>query len=300
MIGDAYRAAIRASQLSIASNIVFAAIKIVAGVLGKSYALVADGIESMADVVSSAIVWGGLSLAGKPPDSMHPYGHGKAETLASVAVAFSLLAAAVLIAVQSIREIRVPHHAPHPLTLPVLVLVVVGKESLSRLLLRRGVATGSSALQGDAWHHRSDALTSGAAFVGIAVALIGGKGFESADDWAALAACGVILYNGVRLLQPALHEAMDAAAPPETESEVRRLAAGVAGVVDVEKCRIRKSGLHLLMDIHITVAARLSVREGHAIAHEVKDRLTGSHLRIADVTVHVEPDDLAMAKNKSL
>jgi cation diffusion facilitator family transporter len=207
-------------------------------------------------------------------------------------VAVFLIGAAILIAVQSIREILTPHHTPAWYTLLVLVLVIITKEVLYRRMFRIGQSLDSSALKSDAWHHRSDAITSAAAFLGISIALIGGPGYEAADDWAALLACSVILFNGFRLLRPALDEVMDAAAPSEVEKQIRSIATGIEGVVEVEKCRIRKSGLGFLMDIHVVVNGDLSVREGHKIGHVVKERLLGSLLPISDVIIHIEPDGL--------
>jgi cation diffusion facilitator family transporter len=283
---------LRVSGVAIAVNLVLAIIKIAAGLIGNAYALVADGIESTADIFSSLIVWGGLRISAKPPDSNHPYGHGKAESIAGIMVSLFLLGAAVLIAVQSIREILTPHQLPAWYTLLVLAIVIITKETLFRFVFRTGEALESTALRGDAWHHRSDALTSFAAFVGITIALVGGKGYENADDWAALLACGVIIFNGIRILRPAVREVMDAAAPANIERAVRQIAREVDGVLDVEKCRIRKSGLGLLMDIHVMVHGEISVRQGHEIGHRVKDRLLDSHLSVQDVVVHVEPYDL--------
>ncbi len=281
---------LRISGSAIAVNIILALIKITTGIIGNSYALIADGIESTMDIVSSLIVWGGLRISIKPPDKSHPYGHGKAESMAGVVVAISLLIASAIIAVQSIREIKNPHHAPAWYTLVVLVGIIITKEFLFRKMGKIGEVLGSSALKSDAWHHRSDALTSVAAFIGISIALVGGSGYEAADDWAALIACSVIIYNGVRLLLPALNEVMDGAAPDEIEDQIRNIAANVEGVIEIEKCRIRKSGLGLLMDIHVVVRGDISVQEGHQIGHEVKNNLLESEIRITDVTVHVEPD----------
>jgi cation diffusion facilitator family transporter len=277
---------------AIAINLVLALVKISTGVLGNSYAMIADGIESTADIFSSLMVWSGLRLSSKPPDQSHPYGHGKAESLAGLMVAVFLIGAAILIAVQSIREILTPHHTPAWYTLLVLVLVIITKEVLYRRMFRIGQSLDSSALKSDAWHHRSDAITSAAAFLGISIALIGGPGYEAADDWAALLACSVILYNGFRLLRPALDEVMDAAAPSDVEKQIRSIATDIEGVVEVEKCRIRKSGLGFLMDVHVVVNGDLSVREGHKIGHVVKERLLGSLLPISDVIIHIEPDGL--------
>ncbi|MGH8017549.1 MAG: cation diffusion facilitator family transporter [Opitutaceae bacterium] len=284
-----HRTGLRATWVSVVANPLLALVKIVAGVAGNSYALVADGIESTADVFSSLIVWKALRVSTKPADEEHPYGHGKAESLAGIGVALGLMAAALAIAVQSVREIVTPHHAPAPFTLAVLLVVIVMKELLFRFVGRAGAELGSSALQGDAWHHRSDAITSAAAFIGITVALIGGDGYESADDWAALLACIVIAHNGVKLLQPALNEIMDATASASVIARVRELAGNVEGVRATEKLRVRKSGLGLLMDIHVIVDGELSVRVGHEIAHRVKDALLASELPVEDVVVHIEP-----------
>jgi cation diffusion facilitator family transporter len=282
--------ALRLSKTSLGINVALAAIKIATGVLGNSYVLIADGIESAADVFTSFVVWSGLRVSTLPADANHPYGHGKAEAIASAIVSLSLLGAAIIIALQSVREILSPQGPPQKFTLIVLVAVIIIKEALFRRVLRTGTSLDSSALRADAWHHRSDALTSAAAFIGIVIALAGGKGFEAADDWAALVACGIIAWNGVRLLRGTLDEMMDAAVSPEIVREVRELAASVEGVREIEKCRIRKLGLHLGLDIHVVVDGDLSVRRGHAIAHEVEAKLRSSQHRINDVTVHIEPD----------
>ncbi len=279
----------RASLVSVIANPLLALGKIVAGVLGNSYALIADGIESTTDIFSSLVVWKALRVSARPADREHPYGHGKAESIAGLLVAAALMAAALLIAVQSVREIITPHHAPAPFTLVVLVVVVVTKELLYRYVGGAGDALGSTALKSDAWHHRSDAITSAAAFVGIAIALLGGPGYEAADDWAALVACAIISYNGVQLFRPALAEIMDAAVSRETETHVRHIGCAVEGVREIEKCRIRKSGFGLLMDIHVVVDGELSVRDGHVIAHRVKDALMTCELPVHDVVVHIEP-----------
>jgi len=282
--------ALQLSKAALAINIVLAIAKIAAGVFGNSYVLIADGIESSADVVTSLIVWASLRYATRPADADHPYGHGKAEPLASALVSLALLAAAVLIAIQSVREILTPHDAPALFTLPVLVAVIIIKEILYRRVGKTGATLDSAVLKADAWHHRSDALTSAAALVGIVIALVGGPGFEMADDWAALVACGIVAWNGVRLLRGTLDEIMDAAVSPNIMREVRKLAASVEGVIEIEKCRIRKSGLHLALDIHVVVDGDLSVRRGHQIAHEVEAKLRASQHRINDATVHIEPD----------
>ncbi len=271
-------------------NAVLAAVKFAGGVLGNTYALVADGVESLLDIVSSFLVWAGFRVAAHPPDDDHPYGHGKAEPLAALAVACFILGAAVWIAWHAVQEIRHPHGAPAWWTLVLLAGVIVTKTWFSRRLDAVGRKVGSTALGAEALHHWSDALTSAAAFVGIAIALWGGDGYEAADDWAALLACLVIAVNGVLMFRRAVGDVMDVAVSPELEQEVRVLALAVPGVAALDKCRVRKSGLNHLVDIHVRVDGNLSVREGHDIAHAVKDTLLASvpHA-ITDVAVHIEP-----------
>jgi cation diffusion facilitator family transporter len=270
-------------------NLVLGVVKLAGGILGHSYALIADAAESLLDTLSSLLVWAGFRVAAKPPDADHPYGHGKASALSGLAVAGVVFAAALVIATESVHAILTPHRGPHWLTLPLLAAAVVVKEFFSRRMLRLDAKFGATALKAEAWHHRSDAFTSGAAFIGIAIGVIGGKGYEAADDWAALAACVLIAFNGVGIARGALGEIMDAAVPVEVEAEIRRLAGAVPGVRYVEKCRVLRSGLSLLVDIHVHVDGALSVREGHAIAHAVKDALVSAPLAITDVAVHIEP-----------
>jgi cation diffusion facilitator family transporter len=270
-------------------NCVLAVAKITAGLLGNAYVLIADGIESALDIAGSAVIWGGLKFAARPPDATHPYGHGKAEPMAAGIVAAGVIIAAIALAIQSVREIFTPHHAPAPFTLIVLIVVIIVKEFLYRSVIRLGKNVASTAVQTDAWHHRSDALTSAAAFVGISIALVGGKGWESADDWAALFACAIIAANGYRLLFPAIHEMMDTAPRGEIVALIQGAACGVPGVIEVEKCLVRKMGLSFYVDLHVGVDGGISVRDGHEIAHLVKDAIKRTDSRIADVLVHVEP-----------
>ncbi len=275
--------------VGLSANVLLAVIKIVAGILGNSYALVADGIESTLDIFSSVVVLGGIKISSLPPDENHPYGHGKAESLAAMTVSLVLLMAGIGIAIKSSLEIMQPHHRPAFFTLVVLVGVIIVKETLFRLLFSVGKSVNSLSLETEAWHQRSDALTSTAAFIGISMAIAGGKGYERADDWAALAASGIIIFNGVHMLRNAVKEIMDYAPNPETEETIRSIAGRIAGVAAIEKCRVRKSGLNLFVDIHVEVNGDMQVHKAHAIAHEVKDALMKAPLGIADVLVHIEP-----------
>ncbi len=280
---------IRSTLVGIGINLALAAGKGLAGYLGNSYALIADAIESTSDVISSLVVFVGVHIAMRPPDENHPYGHGKAEPIAATVVAFALMGAAITIAIESVREIRIPHHAPAPFTLFVLAAVVLIKEVLFRYVIRVGEAVESTAVKTDAWHHRSDAITSAVAFVGISIALIGGAGYESADDWAALVAAGIIVINAYRLLVPAVAELTDAAPQTTIQEDVRRVAATVPGVRGLDKSAVRKMGFEFYVDIHVLVDGDLPVREGHRIAHEVKNAIRAAYPRVAEVLVHIEP-----------
>jgi len=276
-------------MVGVGVNTILAAVKISAGLVGHSYALIADGLESTLDIISSLVIWGGLVVAARPPDATHPYGHGKAEPMAAIGVALTVLVAAVALGAQSIHEIVTPHHAPAWWTLLILVVVVIVKELLFRRVLKVSEHIESSAVKTDAWHHRSDAITSLAAFIGISVALIGGPGYEPADDWAALAACGLIAWNGWRLLLPAVNETMDVAPPDTVVSAIRQVAAGVEHVERIEQCKVRKMGLDLFVDLHIEVDGDISVRQGHEIAHRVRDAVRAGNPAIVDVLIHIEP-----------
>jgi cation diffusion facilitator family transporter len=270
-------------------NVAFAFIKTAAGIFGNSYALIADGIESVLDVAGSIVIWGGLRFAARPPDETHPYGHGKAEPLTAIFVALGVLVAAVILAVQSIRTILLPHHTPAPFTLLVLLVVVIVKETLFRYVGRFGRSIESIAVEADAWRHRADVITSIAAFIGISIALIGGEKWQSADHWAAIFVCFVIATVGVRLLRPALHDILDTAPRGGIVESVRAAAASVPGVTEIDKCLVRKMGLDFYVDLHVKVDGNISVRDGHDIAHQVKDAIRRTNARIADVLVHVEP-----------
>ncbi len=271
-------------------NILLALVKLAGGVLGNTYALIADGVESIADIVSSILVWAGFRWAAKPPDADHPYGHGKAESVAALFVALFLFGATAWIVVHAVREIVTPHRAPAPWTLALLAGVVGAKVLFARRLSRVSDETGSTALAAESWHHKADALTSLAAFVGITIAVIGGARFASADDWAALLACLVIGYNGIRILRQALGDIMDLAVPETFEQEVRRVAMTVPDVRGLDKCQVRRSGLSHLVDIHVEVDPELTVRRGHEIAGAVKHALLRAPLQITHVMVHIEPE----------
>ena len=280
---------LRATFIGLAVNLVLAGAKLAAGILGHSHALVADAVESLADVFSSLIVWRGLVVAAAPPDEDHPYGHGKAEPIAAATVSAMLLLAAGWIIVKALEEIAEPHLAPAPFTLGVLLGVIVVKEGLFRFVLRESVSVQSSAVRTDAWHHRSDAITSFAAAIGIGIALVGGRGFEAADDWAAIAAACVIAWNGWRLLGPALNDLMDRSPNQEIIDRIRQIAEQAQDVAAVEKCLVRKMGYQYFVDMHVEVDPEMTVRRSHEIAHDVKNKITAALPAVRDVLVHIEP-----------
>jgi cation diffusion facilitator family transporter len=280
---------LRTTFLGLGVNALLSGAKFVTGILGHSHALIADAVESLADIFSSIVVWRALVLAAEPEDEDHPYGHGKAEPLAAAIVSTLLLLAALWIIMQAVREIAEPHTAPAPFTLIVLIAVVVVKESLFRFVLGESRAVESSAVHTDAWHHRSDVVTSLAAAVGITVSLIGGKGYESADDVAAIVAAFIIAWNGWRLLRPALSELMDRSPSREVVDRIRRAAEKAPGVERVEKCLVRKMGYCFYVDMHVEVNPQMTVQRSHEIAHDVKDKIRAEIPNVRDVLVHIEP-----------
>ncbi len=294
---DVYRG-IRSTQFGLLVNAVLAATKLVAGLAGNSYALVADAIESAADVMGSVIVWGGLAVAAQPADDNHPFGHGKAEAIAAAVVAVMLIGAAIGIAIESVAGIRTPHEVPEAWTLIVLVVVVAVKWTLSRRVASVATSIQSTAVQADAWHHLSDAITSAAAFIGIAVAVYGNRWFggnvpwSTADDWAALLASGVILYNGIVLARPAIHDLMDRMPGEDVVRPVRTTAEGVDGVLAVEKLWVRKTGLVYEATVHIQADPTMSLVDAHELGHRVQHAIRDSVPGVGYVTVHMEPYEL--------
>lgn len=281
--------AIKTTYFSIAGNFLLAVVKWLAGYFGNSYALIADAIESTADIFSSFLVLFGLKYAQRPADKNHPYGHGRIEPLVTFAVVGFLIISATIIAYESIQNIGTSHELPEPWTLFVLGVIIIWKETSYRIVLKKSKETGSSSLKADAWHHRSDAITSVAAFVGISVALILGEGFESADDFAALFASGFILYNCYLIFRPALGEIMDENVYQELIIEIKEKSLTVEGVLGTEKCFVRKSGTKYHIDLHVLVRRDKTVEQGHTIAHKLKDALREQMPQLGHVLIHIEP-----------
>ncbi len=279
----------RAAQVGMLVNLVLAIIKLIAGIVGHAYALVADAVESTADIFSSLVVYGGLRIAAQPADEDHPYGHGRAEALAGALVALMLILAAVGIAIEAVREIRTPHHIPHAWTLGVLVGVILIKEVLARNVFRIGSETGSTAVKLDAQHHRSDVITSTAAFVGISIAVIGGPGWEQADDWAALIASVVICYNGVKMLGPAVNDLMDRVPEAGVVDSIALAALSVSEVCAIEKLKVRKVGLQYAVDLHVQADPHISLHDAHVVSGKVKGAIRAAMPAVDGVLIHMEP-----------
>lgn len=283
--------AIKTTYFSILGNTSLAIIKGLAGFFGNSFALIADAIESTTDIFSSFLVLFGIKYINRPADDNHPYGHGRAEPLITFLVVGFLITSATIIAYESIINIRTPHDLPKTWTLIVLAVIIIWKEFSYRLVIKKSKETHSSSLKADAWHHRSDAITSVAAFIGISIALILGKGYESADDWAALFASGFILYNSFLIFRPALGEIMDEHLYDDLILEIREVSLKVDGIINTEKCFIRKAGMQYHVDLHAVVDASITVKEGHDIAHKLKDLLREEIPQIGHVLIHIEPSE---------
>jgi cation diffusion facilitator family transporter len=277
------------ARTGLVTNGLLALAKLLAGILGHSYALIADAVESVADIFSSLVVWGGLRVASRDADQRYPFGYGKAESVSSAIVGLMLVGAALGIAIEAIREIRIPHHTPAPFTLIVLVAVVGIKALLFRRVARGAAELGSQVVAADAWHHRADAITSSAAFIGISIALLGGPGWEAADDWAALFASLVVFYNGVQIIRPALADLMDQSPEEEVFRAVDAAAHAVDGVLATEKLRIRKSGTKYLLELHVQANPTLSLHDAHVLSGKVKSRIRSAVPRVENVLVHMEP-----------
>ena len=283
--------AVKTIYFSILSSFFLAIIKWLAGIFGHSYALIADAIESTTDIVSSFLVLFGIKYSSKPADKDHPYGHGRIEPLITFLVVGFLIVSAIIIAVHAIKNINIPHQLPRAYTLIILAGIIIWKEISYRLVIKKSKETNSSSLKADAWHHRSDAITSVAAFIGISIALILGKGFEQADDWAALFAGAFILYNCYLIFRPALGEIMDEDTHDEMINKVREIAKKTEGIIGTEKCFVRKAGMQFHIDLHIIVNGEITVREGHGIAHRLKDALLKEIPELSNILIHVEPNE---------
>lgn len=281
--------AVKTTYFSIASSLCLALIKWFAGFFGNSFALIADAIESTTDIFSSILVLLGIKYSKRPADETHPYGHGRIEPLVTFIVVIFLVISATVIAYKSIINLQTPHDPPEQWTLLVLMVIILWKEGSYQFVMRKSRLLNSSSLRADAWHHRSDAITSVAAFIGIAISVWLGEGYERADDWAALFAAGFIVYNCYRIFRPALGEIMDENLFEEIVELVKVRSLEVNGVLATEKCFVRKIGMDYLVDLHAVVDPQLTVKEGHDIAHALKDHLIEKIDGVGNVFIHIEP-----------
>jgi len=270
-------------------NLLLAAGKFLAGLFCRSHALIADAVHSLTDLVSDIVVLIGVRYWSAPPDEEHPYGHERIETLVTLSIGVMLALAALAIAGESLKEIQVHQDdAPKRAAFVVAVVSVILKEILYRWTLRAGRRIRSSALQANAWHHRSDALSSIPAAAAVAVSsFFPAWGFI--DRIGALVVSTFILHAAWKILREPLFELADSSAPQRNE-EIRRIALSVPGAIGVHAVRTRNHGKGLFTDLHLLVSPELTVREGHRISTEICTRLIHSHLKIHDVVVHIEPD----------
>jgi len=289
--------AIRTTYLSIIGNLCLALLKGISGVIGNSNALIADAIESTTDVVGSLLVLFGLKYAARPADKNHPYGHGKIEPIVTFGVVTFLVVSASFILFESIHNILDPEkHMPQAWTLYVLGAIILWKEGSYRYVIKKSKQTHSTALKAEAWHHRSDAASSAMAFIGISIAVLMGEGYESADDWAAIGAAFVILFNSYLIFRPALGELMDEHLYDDVIQEIKENATDVEGIIDTEKCFVRKAGMQYQVDLHAIVDGNITVQEGHKISHDLKDHLQATIPHLRYILIHIEPHDLDQLK----
>jgi cation diffusion facilitator family transporter len=293
---ELYREAVWATSLGLVVNLGLGAAKLAGGLVGGSLALVSDAVNSLGDVFASAAILLAFRVAQKPADAEHPYGHTRAEAIAGSNVAVLVIVSALMVGWEAIRSFP-PESAklPPPLwTLAIAAGNVAIKEALYQYKIRLGRRLGSSALIANAWDHRSDAFSALAVLVGLTLVRVGGPRLLFMDSVSALAVVAVILVSATRLLVASGQELMDAQADQPFVDEIRAFAAGSPGVRQVDKLWVRKTGLEYLVDIHVQVPAELTVAEGHAISHQVKDRLLGQFPILRDVLVHLEPFSAAL------
>ena len=270
-------------------NLLLMVMKFSGGFLGNSQALIADGVESMIDLLVSAIFMIGLSYSLKPPDSGHPFGHGRTEALTSCLASLIIFAAGVIVAYFSVIQIFSENNPPEFFTLPLLAVVIILKFFLYHRIRKLRSYKNSLTLSSEGRHNMLDAITSFVAFFGISLSIGGGAFWAKADEVAALLTCLFIWYNAAWILKKAVYELLDGSLPDELIDPMRETAALTEGVLEVEKCLLRQSGVHLFLEIHLKVDPDLTVEKGHQIAHIVKDSLLHNHIRLVEVVVHIEP-----------
>lgn len=288
-IAKVYAQITRAAVLGLAVNFVLALVKLIAGIIGNSFALIADAVNSAGDVVTTVVVLFALRVAQRPADAEHPYGHSRAEGIAACNVALLLIVSAVGISWEAMQRISVPHDIPPTWTLWIAAGNMLIKEVLYQYKVRIGRRTGSAAMIANAWDHRSDAFCSLAVLLGLAAIRIGGPQFIWADEAASLVVAAAIAWSGSQLFRASASELMDVQADPQFVADIRTATLSVAGVREVETLWVRKSGIEFFADIHIEVDPHLTVAAGHRLGHRVKDQLLENFPTLRDVLVHLEP-----------
>jgi len=288
---EAYRQATRAARVGIAANVLLAGAKFTGGVLGHSTALIADAFHSLTDVVSSTGLAWSLRTAAKPADLDHPYGHGKIESIAASLIAGVLMLVVIGISYGAWDRLRHPALLQGPTALALVVALgsIAVKEALFQYKISIGRRLDSASLIAEAWHHRSDAFSSIAATLGIGGAIAGGQRWRVLDPLAAFVVAGIMAVMAVSIFRRSTLELMDTQVPPETLEAIRRSAAAVTGVLLVEKTHARKSGLNILVEIHIEVDDHMTVRQSHRLGHDVEERIRREVPRVEQVLVHIEP-----------
>lgn len=284
-----YKDVVRATLFGLVVNAVLGVAKLVGGLLSNSFALISDAVNSLGDVLTTLAVLAALQFAQRPPDSEHPYGHTRAEAIVGVNVALLIAVSALWVVGEAISRFSLLHDLPPNWTLWIAGANVAIKEMLHQYKIRVARRTGSRAILAHAWDHRADAFSAFAALIGLAVVRYGGPSYIWADEVAALVIVSAILLSAVKLFWESASELMDAQADPEFVEALRCDALAVSGVMGVETLWVRKSGLEYLADIHLEVDPEISVREGHAISHAVRDHLLVRHACLRDVLVHLEP-----------
>ncbi|AGA29968.1 cation diffusion facilitator family transporter [Singulisphaera acidiphila] len=284
-----YQKARRAALWGVAVNSTLGLIKLLGGMYGHSFALVTDGAHSLVDALISGSLVAALFFAQRPADREHPYGHTRVEALVGAGVGLLLILLAMALGWEAWSTRKLAHPSPHAFTLIVAAFGAICQEALSRYAIKTARRTGSGALLATAWDYRLDVFGSLLVLFGVALTKWGGPSWQMADRIAAGLVATLIVWVASKLLWENVQDLMDRQANPLVLQDVRLEALAVAGVQGVEKLRVRKAGLEYLVDIHVEVDPDLTVREGHNIAHAVKDQVITRLDPIRDVLVHIEP-----------
>ena len=283
-----YKRGERGTRIGIFILLFLALIKLTAGILGHSRALLSDGLHSFSDVLTSIVVLVGLHIAKRPPDQTHPYGHGKAESIAAKTVAIILILIGAHFGIDNLKTIFTKTLVtPGMITLWIALIAIIVQESLFRYKFRIGKKIGSSAVIADAWHHRSDVFASLAEMIGIGGARL--LGWRWLDPLAGVVVCILIMMVGIKIFLTTTGELMDATIDKRIRERIGKQALRVKGVKRVSDLRARRSGLDIYVDLEIEVDSELTVEEGHTIAAQVKKRILGEVEQVANVLVHVNP-----------